>query len=71
MTIRKDGDKVAIIVDVKHLQSLRVAIQPCMCGHIKSKKTSDVRALFVKVFGLGVFMKSGDVRHIETEELDL
>ena len=53
-TARREGDNIIITVPVEEAQSLRVALQPCMCGHTKSAATAKIRARFVRGIGRAI-----------------
>lgn len=53
-TARREGDMIVITVPIEEAQSLRVALQPCLCGHTKSAATAKIRARFVKGIGMAM-----------------
>ncbi len=53
-TARREGDTIVITVPIEEAQSLRVALQPCMCGHTKSKSTAKIRDRFVRGIGMAM-----------------
>ena len=70
ITVQRKGKQIAIIADRDDWESLRIACQPCQCGHVKSNRTNVVRSFFVKVIGFGLSLKTDQAQHVNTEELE-
>lgn len=55
---RREGENIIVTIHEDEVQSLRVALQPCLCRHPKSAGTAALRARFVRGLGMALFSKN-------------
>lgn len=62
-TARLEGDSVVLTIPLSEAQSLRVALQPCLCKHPKSHSTAEIRDRFVRGIGMAMDQKNKEPRN--------